>query len=81
MIFSLSDSIGYLALVLNLYSMSCKSEQRLRWLSVAANSIYIVYGLLITALPIIVGCSVAVFLHLYRLYTLKPKTYETTTTR
>lgn len=77
---NLADSIGYIALGLNLYSMSSKSEHRLRVLSVLANAIYIAYGLIISAIPIIVGCSVAVLLHLYRLYRMKPRTYGTHTT-
>lgn len=72
-----SDIVGYTALVLNLYSMSAKGERRLRIISAVANAIYIVYGSMISALPIIIGCSVAVCLHLYRLYHLKPHTYGT----
>lgn len=50
---SVVDSIGYISLVLNLYSMSSKSEYRLRIISLAANLIYVLYGLMISALPII----------------------------
>lgn len=77
---SLADSIGYMALVLNLYSMSSKSEYRLRVISVVANAIYVLYGFMISAVPLIVGCSVAVFLHLYLLYRMKSRTYGTHTT-
>ncbi len=61
------DIIGYLAIVINLYSMSAKGEYKLRLFSIVANTIYIFYGILIAALPIIVGGSIAVGLHLYRL--------------
>lgn len=67
------DFIGYSALMLNLYSMSTKGEYKLRLLSAVANLIYILYGILISAFPIIIGCSIAVVLHIYRLNGLKVK--------
>ncbi len=70
----LADSVGYIALVMNLYSMSSSGEYRLRSMSLAANMLYIVYGLLIAAVPIVVGCSIATFLHAYHLRRLKLKT-------
>jgi hypothetical protein len=65
------DIIGYSALVINLYSMSVKGEYKLRLISAIANFIYIIYGTFISALPIIIGCSIAVALHIYRLIKLK----------
>ncbi len=71
------DIIGYLGLVVNLYSMSVKGEYKLRLIAALANFIYIFYGLLINALPITIGCSIAVILHLYRLSYLKiEKNYD-----
>lgn len=67
----LIDVVGYWALLINLYSMSVKGEYRLRLISTLANVIYIIYGLLLQALPIIIGCTIAVALHLYRLKRLK----------
>jgi len=61
------DIIGYSALVVNLYSMSVNGEYKLRVISAIANFIYILYGILISAFPIIIGCSIAVLLHIYRL--------------
>lgn len=69
----LIDCIGYGGLVINLYSMSTKGEYKLRLISLIANIIYILYGLLISATPIIVGCTIAVFLHGYHLKRLKIK--------
>jgi len=69
----LIDSIGYGGLVINLYSMSTKGEYKLRFISLIANIIYILYGVLIRATPIIVGCTIAVFLHGYHLRRLKIK--------
>ena len=65
------DVIGYSALVINLYSMSTKGEYKLRIISTIANFIYIIYGILINAFPIIIGCSIAVTLHIYRINRLK----------
>lgn len=63
----LIDSVGYGALAINLYSMSTKGEYKLRLISLIANAGYILYGILIGATPIIVGCTIAVFLHGYHL--------------
>lgn len=67
----LIDSIGYAALVINLYSMSTKGEYKLRLISLIANVGYILYGVFISATPIIVGCTIAVFLHGYHLRRLR----------
>lgn len=67
------DSIGYAALVINLYSMSTKGEYKLRLISLIANVGYILYGALIAATPIIVGCTIAVFLHAYHIKRLRIK--------
>ncbi len=67
----LIDSIGYAALVINLYSMSTKGEYKLRLISLIANTGYILYGVLISATPIIVGCTIAVFLHSYHIRRLR----------
>ena len=69
------DVIGYFALLLNLCSMAAKGERRLRLVSLLANGIYIYYGILIAALPIVLGCSTAVVLHAYRLKGLKTVSY------
>lgn len=67
----LIDSIGYAALIINLYSMSTKGEYKLRLISLIANIGYILYGVLIGAIPIIVGCIIAVFLHGYHIRRLR----------
>lgn len=69
----LIDSIGYGALVINLYSMSTKGEYKLRLISLIANAFYILYGVLIAATPVIVGCTIAVFLHGYHIRRLQIK--------
>ena len=67
------DSIGYGALIINLYSMSTKGEYKLRVISLIANTFYVLYGTLIGATPIIVGCTIAVFLHGYHIKRLRIK--------
>ena len=67
----LIDCIGYGGLVINLYSMSTKGEYKLRLISLIANIIYILYGALISATPIIVGCTIAVWLHAYHIRRLR----------
>nr|WP_321234974.1 hypothetical protein [uncultured Psychroserpens sp.] len=69
----LIDSIGYAGLVINLYSMSTKGEYKLRLISLIANVIYILYGVLISANPIIIGCTIAVLLHGYHIKRLRIK--------
>lgn len=69
----LIDSIGYFALMINLYSMSSNGEYRLRLYSLFANMIYIIYGVLINAIPIVVGCTIATLLHAYHLQKLPEK--------
>ncbi len=69
----LIDSIGYGALIINLYSMSTKGEYKLRIISLMANAIYVLYGALISATPVIVGGTIAVFLHAYHIKRLKIK--------
>ncbi len=67
----LIDVVGYLALVINLYSMSVNGEYKLRFISSIANFIYIIYGVLMNAIPIIIGCSIAVILHLFHIKKIK----------
>jgi len=69
----LIDCIGYGGLAINLYSMSTKGEYKLRLISLIANAIYILYGVLISAIPIILGCTIAVLLHGYHLKRLQIK--------
>ncbi|MFH6944538.1 hypothetical protein [Flavobacterium sp. FlaQc-50] len=63
----ITDQIGYLGITINLFSMALKGEKNLRLFSLIANSIYITYGMLIGAIPIVIGSAIAVLLHTYRL--------------
>lgn len=59
--------IGYLALGINLLSMTMKKILLLRVLSLTANLIYISYGILLNAPPFIIGCGIAVLIHGYHI--------------
>lgn len=63
--------IGYAALVLNLCSMTMKNVFYLRLLSLLANIIYLVYGIVLHAPPFIVGCGIAIIIHGYHILKLK----------
>jgi len=67
----MTNALGFLALTLNLTSMAMKDILYLRVLSLLANTIYIVYGLLIGAAPIVTGSFVAVVIHSVSIYRLK----------
>ena len=55
--------VGYTALGINLLSMTMKDLFLLRLLSLIANVIYIIYGILLHAPPFIIGCGIAVMIH------------------
>lgn len=65
------NALGFLALTLNLTSMAMKDMLYLRALSLLANAIYVIYGLLIGAAPIVTGSFVAVVIHSVSIYRLK----------
>jgi hypothetical protein len=67
----MTNALGFLALILNLTSMTMKDILYLRVLSLLANTIYIIYGLLIGAAPIITGSFVAVVIHSVSIYRIK----------
>ena len=64
----MTQIIGYTALSLNLISMSMKNVLYLRVCSLVANAIYIVYGIMIAAPPVFIGCGIGVLLHSYWIY-------------
>ncbi len=59
--------IGYSGLALNLISMTMKNMFYLRLFALLANGIYVVYGAIINAPPFIIGCSIAVIIHVYQI--------------
>lgn len=71
--YSWIDLLGYAALSINLFSMSMADVVKLRILSIIANGIYVIYGFFLGAVPLMVGGSIAISLHTYRLYKMKKK--------
>lgn len=65
--------LGYIGLALNLLSMTMKNILTLRALSASANFIYIIYGVLLGAPPVIIGCTIAVVIHSYHIVKLIQK--------
>lgn len=63
--------IGYVGLILNLTSMAMKDVLHLRWFSLVANVVYIIYGILLSSPPFIIGCSIAVIIHSYHIFKIK----------
>ncbi|MEL7001421.1 MAG: hypothetical protein AAFN93_01665 [Bacteroidota bacterium] len=47
--------------------MTRKNMVSLRIISLLANGVYILYGIRLEAPPFIIGCSIAVLIHLYHL--------------
>lgn len=67
----MTNALGFLALTLNLTSMTMKDILYLRVLSLIANTLYILYGLLMGAAPIVAGSFIAVVIHSVSIYRLK----------
>jgi hypothetical protein len=67
----MTNALGFLALTLNLTAMTMKDILHLRLLSLVANTMYIIYGLLLGAVPIVTGSFVAVVIHSVSIYKLK----------
>jgi len=64
----LVDLIGFAALGMALIAMSKKNVIMLRRWHLAASFLYLIYGLLIMAYPIILGAVLYCSIHLYHLY-------------
>jgi len=62
----MTNVIGYIGLFLNLSSMAMKEVLYLRVLSLYI--IYVIYGLLLHATPFIIGCAIAVGIHIYHIH-------------
>lgn len=65
------NALGFLALSLNLTSMSMRDMMYLRVLSLTANALYFIYGLLIKSPPIMTGSLIAVVIHSISIYRMK----------
>ncbi len=63
--------VGYVALAMNLVSMAMKNVLHLRIISLLANGIYLIYGILLNAPPFIIGCGIAILIHMFHIFKLK----------
>jgi len=64
----MAEYIGYTALVISLLSINMTNMLFFRWLHLLSSCIYCFYGVLIEATPLIVGASLFVLIHSYRIY-------------
>ena len=64
----MTEYIGYTALLISLLSITMSNMVRFRWLHIISSSIYLIYGYLIGAMPLIVGATLFVIIHSIRLY-------------
>jgi len=75
--FNIIDIFGYIALIINLSSMAIKNVLNLRLLSLVSNFVYMIYGFCLAALPIIVGCAIAIGIHAFHIRILLKKKSDT----
>ena len=68
--------IGYVALGLNLISMTMMNVIYLRVLSLMANIIYLIYGVVLNAPPFVIGCGLAVLIHGFHIVKLRKQISE-----
>jgi len=64
----MAEYIGYSALALSLLSVNMTNMLRFRLLHLVSSWIYLVYGVMIEAMPLIIGASLFSLIHCYRLY-------------
>ena len=74
------DALGSAALILNLLSMNMTSMLLLRWFSLTGNILFTCYGFMLSATPIVIGCSVAVAIHSYHLLKIYYQQYQSANT-
>lgn len=63
--------LGYIAIALSLFSMTRKNVMALRIISATSNGIYVVYGVLLNSPPLVIGCTIAIIIHLYHINKLR----------
>ncbi|MEL6484873.1 MAG: hypothetical protein AAFU57_09145 [Bacteroidota bacterium] len=63
----MSDTLGFLALVVSLTAMAQVNILRLRWLHICSSALYVIYGFTISAFPIVFGGIIYCLIHLYRI--------------
>jgi hypothetical protein len=66
--FNYTEIIGYFGSAMILLSFMMKDMKTLRWVSILGCVIFIVYGSMIGAIPIVITNSAIVFVNLYYLF-------------
>jgi uncharacterized protein with PQ loop repeat len=69
----MTDLIGYAGSALLLFSMMMKDMKTLRWINVLGCATFIVYGVLMAAVPIIITNTSILLVNLYYLFLKKVK--------
>jgi hypothetical protein len=64
----MNDLLGFTALSIALFALSKKNIIGLRWWHLLSSSIYIIYGLIIDAPPVVVGAVLYCGIHSWKLY-------------
>ena len=67
----MSDAIGWLATAVFAASYGCKRPERLRLVQAAAAGVWIVYGLLIRAIPVIAANAIVAAIALLSMWRLR----------
>lgn len=62
------EVIGYCALAVSVLSISMRNMRTFRWLHLASSSLYLLYGILISALPLVIGATLFMGIHAVRLF-------------
>lgn len=61
----MTSIIGFLALFFALVAMTQRSLTKLRWIHLISSILYLYYGILILAYPIILGAILYAVIHIY----------------
>ncbi|MEO1050996.1 MAG: hypothetical protein AAFX87_10220 [Bacteroidota bacterium] len=63
----MTDLIGYIALGIALLALSKKKLLTLKWWHLTSSALYIIYGTIISAWPVVVGAVLYCSMHIYHL--------------
>ena len=70
----MTDILWYAGLLLALTSINMRNMRTFRWLHLVANGFYLAYSIAMGMLPLVVGASLFMLIHAYRLFKLyKPE--------
>ncbi len=64
----MTNVIGFIALIVAIFALSKKDIITLRWWHLWSSSIYIIYGVIISAPPVIVGALLYCGIHSWHIY-------------